>query len=52
MLHVIQLLDRWMRVIPAGLKNMGMSLPPVRMLLGALGVSGRMPLPAFARKIS
>ncbi len=45
-----ELLDRWMRVIPAGLKNMGMSLPPVRMLLGALGVSGRMPLPAFARK--
>lgn len=43
-------LDRWMGVIPAKLKNMGISLPPTRLLLDALGISRKIPLPAFASK--
>ena len=43
-----EVLSRRMAVIPAFLKNLGMHLPPVRMLLNKLGISGRAPLPDFA----
>jgi glycerol-3-phosphate dehydrogenase subunit C len=41
-------LSRWLRFIPAGLKNFGMGLAPTRFVLDRLGISRHAPLPDFA----
>ena len=43
-----ELQARWLRLIPAGLKNFGMLNPVTRALLDALGIDKRAPLPRFA----
>jgi len=43
-----ELLSRWLRFIPAGLKNFGMRLAPARFVLDRLGISRQAPLPDFA----
>ena len=43
-----ELMAKWLRLIPAALKNFGMLNPVTRMVLDALGIDKRAPLPAFA----
>ena len=43
-------LGKWMGFIPAWMRNLGMALPPVRMLLEKVGVARTAPLPDFAAK--
>lgn len=43
-----ELQARWLRLIPAGLKNFGMLNPVTRAVLDALGIDKRAPLPRFA----
>lgn len=45
-----ELTARWLRLIPAGLKNFGMLNPVTRVLLDALGIHKRAPLPPFAAR--
>lgn len=40
---------RWLRLLPAALKNWGMLNPVTRFLLDQLGIDKRAPLPPFAR---
>ena len=43
-----ELMAKWLRLIPAALKNFGMLNPVTRTVLDALGIDKRAPLPAFA----
>lgn len=43
-----ELTARWLRVLPAWLKNFGMLNPVTRKILDVLGIDRRAPLPAFA----
>lgn len=45
-----EVLARWLRFVPAGLKNFGMRFPPMRMLLHSLGIAAKAPLPDFAAR--
>ena len=43
-----EVLARWMRPLPAALKNFGMNFPLTRSLLHSMGISRHAPLPEFA----
>ena len=45
-----EVLGRWLTVIPAWMKNFGMRLSPVRLLLDKAGIGRKAPLPDFAAK--
>lgn len=45
-----EILGRWMRFIPASMRNAGMLNPVSRRLLDRLGIAGEAPLPAFASR--
>lgn len=43
-----EVLARWLRFVPASLKNFGMDISPVRYALDKLGIAKEAPLPHFA----
>jgi glycerol-3-phosphate dehydrogenase subunit C len=45
-----ELLARWLRFFPAGLKNFGLSFGPARMILQWIGIARKSPIPCFASK--